>query len=98
MGRRHGMRSGIALYQPAAIARDTKILSQQSLRCACPQTDHDGGPDHLQFGVEPWTTGFDFRVPRLLMDTTLAALRRFPLEMFHHIGDINFGAIDSDLR
>src|SRR5579862_2534212 len=45
--------------------------------------------------MEPWSAGFNFRIPRLFMDALFAPLRKRPFEVFDHVGDIHIFSIDS---
>ena len=51
---------------------------------------------NFQFRFEPWTARRDFAGVGLFMNAPLTF--RFPLEMFHDVGDVDFIAVDPGFR
>ncbi len=94
----HHMRREITFHHGSTISSHAKIFSQQRLRGACAKANQNLRLNNLQLRVQPRTARLNFRMARLLMNASLATLRGNPLEVLHHIGDVDFGPIDADLR
>lgn len=93
MHRRHHLRRKLRVQNFSALARDAKRRPEDGLRRGCAQTNKKLWPNESQFRFHPGTAGRDLARIWFLMDAPLPA--RFPLEMLHHIGDVNMVAIDS---
>src|SRR5438045_3338758 len=93
----HHVGREIGRNQFPAIPGHPEILAQQSLRRTGAEADENLWLYYFQLRIEPRTARFDFRMTRLLMNAPLAALRSFPLEVLHHIGDVDLRAVDSHL-
>src|SRR6267143_4804121 len=76
---------------------DAEVLPEQGLCSSGSQTNQNTRFDHRDLGVQPGTARSDFRIARLLVDSTFASLLRNPLEMLYHIGNVNFGSVDAHL-
>jgi len=65
------------------------------LRCARPKAYQYFGLYDTEFGIQPWTTGFDFGVVGLLVNASLSALGGHPFEMLYNVGDVDVGSVDT---
>src|SRR5215472_4572076 len=96
MHRCQNVRSEIALNQISTSSCHAEIFAEQGLSRAGTETYQNLRLNNLKFRVKPRTAGFDFRLPRFLVNTSLAALRCHPLEVLYDIGDVDLRTIDSD--
>ncbi len=87
----HDVRCERGFEKFAAALRDAESAAEQSLCGGGTEADDNFGLQQSDFGVEPRATGGNFVAIWLLMDAPFAT--RFPLEMFHDIGDVNFGTV-----
>src|SRR3977135_1064146 len=83
------------INQFPSVFTDAKVLPQQGLRSGSSQTNQNIRFDYRDLGVQPGTERIDFRIARLLMDSTFASFLRNPLEMLYYIGKVNSGPIDA---
>ena len=77
----------------AAMLSDAKVAPEEGLGGGCTEADDHFGFERGNFRFEPGTAGGDFGGVWLFVDAALAA--RFPLEMLHCVGDVNFLAVDA---
>src|ERR1700730_12141261 len=77
----------------SALASNTVVATDQSLRGAGAQTNNNRRTNYRDFSVQPWAAGSDFLRIGLFVNSPLTALNR--IEMFDHIGDIHLVARDS---
>lgn len=81
------------VQQASSILSDTEGFTEQSLSGGRSEADDDIGLNLFDFCIEPGAAGGDFTCAGLLVDAALAA--RFPFEMLHCVGDIDFVASDA---
>jgi hypothetical protein len=95
MGGCHDVGSKFGRNQFSPLSGDTKVLSEKGLSRTRPKAHQNLRLHNLKLCVEPWAACLNLGMSRLLMDTPPTTLGRQPFEMFDHVRNINFGAIDS---
>ena len=95
MYRRHQLPSPGAFEKFAAVDGYAKITAHQRLRSCCAQAHDDIRLDYFDLRLEPRVACIDFSGARFLMNPTLSPL--LPLEVFHCVGDVDFGSDDAGL-
>src|SRR4029078_6077448 len=78
-----------------ALFRDFEALAEQRLRGGGAEAHEDPRLDQRDLGFEPWPACRNLRSVRLRVDAPLAA--RLPLEVLHHVGDIDELPVDPGL-
>jgi len=86
-------RREIRLDEGGPLRADAKLRSDHRLGGGRSEADDDARLDDIDLRLQPWPAGIDLRGVRLLVDAPLAA--RLPLEVLHHIGDVDAAAIDA---
>src|SRR5579862_1625594 len=77
----------------AALFCHPEACSKQRLRRRRAKADHELWMHHFQLRVKPRAAGFNLALARLLVQTALPT--RLPLEMLHHVRDVDTASLDS---
>ena len=93
----HHVRRKLRRNEFSPIASHAEFFSEECLGRTGSETNQHFRLHDFQLGVEPGAAGLDFRMPRLLVNASLASLRRLPFEVFDHVGHVYFRAVDADL-
>ena len=83
---------GRMIKEPAAIPQYAPLLAEYRLQGCRAKADRDLRMNSGKLCFQPWTTGRDFRVGRLLVNAPLAPL--FKLKVLYRVRDVYLGTVD----
>src|SRR6266850_6534614 len=83
------------VHPAAALLGDAEAGPEQGLRRGRAEANHGLRLDDVELGLQPRQARADLRLVGLGVDAPLPA--RLPLEVLHHVGDVDVAAVDAGL-